>query len=90
MRWSKLEIWNSVRETSRRMSKAAPVHMKTSLWIINYYIEIIYWDWILKPIQERIANIKSLNILSKEKYIQILLLPNNAEEDKSITVKSGM
>ena len=67
MRWSKLEIWNSVRETSRRMSKAAPVHMKTLLWIINYYIEIIYWDWILKPIQEKDSKDQEFEYIIKRK-----------------------
>ena len=36
MRWSRPEIYNAVRECSRRMSKASPDHMKAVLRIMKY------------------------------------------------------
>ena len=39
MRWSRPEIWNAMEETSRRMSKAAPDHMKTVLRTMKYCVD---------------------------------------------------
>ena len=49
MRWSRPEIWNAVRETSRRMSKANPAHMKAALRLMKYCVDTPNRGWVLKP-----------------------------------------
>ena len=49
MRWSRPEIYNAVRECSRRMSKASPDHMKAVLRIMKYCAETKDRGWELKP-----------------------------------------
>lgn len=49
MRFSRPEIWNSVREVSRRMSSACPAHMKAMLRIMQYCVTNPSRGWTLKP-----------------------------------------
>ena len=49
MRWSRPEIYNAVRECSRRMSKASPDHMKAVLRIMKYCAKTKDRGWELKP-----------------------------------------
>ena len=49
MRWSRPEIWNAVRECSRRMSKASEDHMKAVLRILKYCSDTKERGWELKP-----------------------------------------
>ena len=49
MRWSRPEIWNSVRECSRRMSRASEDHMKAVLRILKYCADTKERGWELKP-----------------------------------------
>ena len=48
-RWSRPEIYNAVRECSRRMSKASPDHMKAVLRIMKYCSDTKERGWMLKP-----------------------------------------
>ena len=49
MYWSIPEIWNSVRETNRRMTMASPDHYKAVLRIMKYCSSTKNRGWILKP-----------------------------------------
>jgi hypothetical protein len=49
MRWSRPEIWNAIRETSRRMSKTNPAHMKAVLRLMTYCVDTPNRGWVLKP-----------------------------------------
>ena len=49
MRWSRPEIYNAVRECSRRMSKASEDHMKAVLRIMKYCSDTKDRGWELKP-----------------------------------------
>ena len=52
MRWSRPEIYNAVRECSRRMSKVSPDHMKAVLRIMKYCSDNKNKGWELKPTRE--------------------------------------
>ena len=49
MRWSRPEIWNAVREVSRRMSIANEDHMKAMLRVLKYCADTPKRGWTLKP-----------------------------------------
>ena len=49
MRWSRPEIWNAVRECSRRMSRASEDHMKAVLRVMKYCSDTKERGWELKP-----------------------------------------
>ena len=49
MRWSRPEIWNAVRECSRRMSKSNLAHRKAMLRIMQYCVQTPNRGWTLKP-----------------------------------------
>ena len=49
MRWSRPDIWNSVRELSRRMSKCNKAHIKAMHRVMKYCSETPNRGWTLKP-----------------------------------------
>ena len=49
MRWSRPEIWNAVRECSKRMSKASEDHVKAVLRILKYCNDTKLRGYELKP-----------------------------------------
>ena len=49
MRWSRPEIWNSVRELSRRMSKSSTDHLKAMKRVMKYCVSTKDLGWTLKP-----------------------------------------
>ena len=49
MRWSRLEMWNAVRELSRRMSKCNQAHMKAMLRAMKYCQDTKDQGWVIKP-----------------------------------------
>ena len=52
MRWSRPEIWNAVRECSRRMSKSNLDHRKAMLRIMQYCVSTPNRGWTLKPVRK--------------------------------------
>jgi hypothetical protein len=51
MRWSRPEIWNAVRELSRRMSKCNNDHMKAMKRVMKYCVDHPERGWMLKPLR---------------------------------------
>ena len=49
MRWSRPDIWNAVRECSRRMTIANQIHYKAMIRIMKYCIDTPNRGWTLKP-----------------------------------------
>ena len=49
MRWSRPEIWNSVRELSRRMSKSNADHLKAMKRVMKYCVSTKEKGWTLRP-----------------------------------------
>ena len=49
MRWSRPDIWNAVRECSRRMIVCNDNHMKAMLRIMKYCLDTKDRGWIIKP-----------------------------------------
>ena len=52
MRWSRPDILNSVRELSRHMKTAAPVHLKAMYRVLKYYVSTPHRGLMLKPNQK--------------------------------------
>ena len=100
MRWSRPEIWNAVRETSRRMSKAAPDHMKAVLRIMKYCVDTKDKGWILKPSRTWDGKDKNFEFVIRGKADSNFATCKETRrsitgyavwlEDALITVKSGM
>ena len=49
MRWSRPDIWNAVRELSRRMVKSNYDHMKAMLRVMKYCVDTNNLGWYLQP-----------------------------------------
>ena len=49
MRWSRPDIWNAVRECSRRMTVCNAVHRKAMLRVMKYCVDTPNRGWTLKP-----------------------------------------
>ena len=49
MQWSRPEMWNAVRELSRRMSKCNKAHTKAMLRAMKYCQDTKDQGWVLKP-----------------------------------------
>ena len=49
MRWSRPDIWNSVREASRRMNQASNDHVKAISRIMKYCVDTKNRGWMLQP-----------------------------------------
>ena len=49
MRWSRPEIWNAVRECSRRMTVCNQQHMKAVHRTMKYCVDTKHLGWVLNP-----------------------------------------
>ena len=100
MRWSRPEIWNAVRETSRRMQIASRAHLAAMLRIMKYCIMTKDDGWVLKPSRKWDGKDKSFkfNIRGKSDSNYATCKETRRSvtgyvvylEDSLISVKSGM
>ena len=100
MRWSKPEIWNSVRELSRRMTKSNEAHRKAMLRVMKYCITTRKLGWTLKPSRKWNGKDKNFEFIirgeSDSNYATCVETRKSVTgfcvylEDALISVKSGM
>ena len=100
MRWSRPEIWNSVRELSRRMSKSSADHLKAMKRVMKYCVSTRDLGWTLKPSRTWDGKDKSFEfIVSGECDSNFAMCAVTRKsitgyciylEDALIAVKSGM
>lgn len=62
VKWSRPDIWNAVRECSRRMSECDQTHMKALLRLIKYCNDTAQRGWTLKPNGKRDGLDKSFEV----------------------------